>query len=194
MTEAVATYNPDLEQAMNFEAQLAAMGLDDLMTEIMENAGVDKDPTLDEMKVRRMIFALRYLDDEIETQKRMKKAIAAEWDSRIKKKEQQQEQIKEQIAKFVNEHNNGKALALDVATVSMKKKAAAIVIKDKAALRNYLVENDELHKFLKPGDLDETLAKKALLARLESNQITLDDLEGIGEYQEEGKSLAIRMK
>lgn len=196
MSEATENYNPDFQSALDYESKEVGLGLEDLMAEIMQNADVREGSTFDEMKIRRMILALRHLKRETEDLKRFKKAVVADWDKRIKDKEKNMDQIKDVIHDFLVKENKGKALSLDVGTVSVRKVAPNFDVtkEQEALLRTYLEEAGMLGNFLKPAELDVSLVKKELVNRIESKSIPVESLQHVGTYQPESTTLSIRMK
>ena len=189
-------YNPDLEAALDFEANEIGMDLESMMAEFLDNADRNGETAFDEMRVRRMILAIRHIERETEQMKRYKKAIVADWDRRIKAKEKNIEQIKDAIHGFLVNENNGKGLQLDVATVSVRKVKPSFEI-EKAKiplLRTYLDDAGVLQNFLKPAVLDETLAKNEIANMVTNKIVPLESVSELGEYRPESTSITIRMK
>ena len=189
------TYNPDLKEALEFEKQEVGENLEDLMAQFLQESEKEHTLELDEMQIRKMMFAIKYIEEEAERLKRLKTAVVAEWDRRIAEKTQNVDEIKAKIKEYVTVQNKGKALKLDIGTASLRKVKHNLEIKDKAALRIWLSNNDKLENFLKPAELDTTLAKNHLLAKVEKNELALVDLpKGMAEYKPEDKSLTIKLK
>ena len=189
-------FNPDLQAALDFEANEIGMDLESMMAEMLGNAERSGESTFDDLKIRRMVLALRHLEREIDELKRFKKAIAAEWDNRIKGKEKSITQIKDTIHTYLTKENDGKGLKLDVATISVKKVNPSFEIeKDKIPLlRSYLEDAGILDNFLKPPVLDETLAKNQIANMITNKQVPEESMAELGTYKPETTTIAIRMK
>jgi exonuclease VII large subunit len=190
-------YNPDLAEALDYEQKEVGMNLESMMSELLDSHEIESGhkTEIDEMSVRRMTLALRYLAEEEETLKRLKEAVMTEWDRRIKEKQDNAAQIKRVIEQYIKEENKGKALKLDVGTVSLRKVKANFTAVDKNRLRAWLNEKGLLDRFIKPAEIDATLAKNYILSQIEQDELSLEDLpEGIGDYRPEEKSVSIRFK
>ena len=154
--------NLDLKDAMEFEKKEVAATIEDLMAEVMDQAEI-KEKKLDEMTVRKMMFALQYLEEEEKDLKRMKKAVMAEWDRRINKKKEEAENIKAILKSYIEKENNGKPLKLDVGTVSQRRVPHKISIESEAKIREYLTKAGKIDNFLEPAPLNTTLVKNYLM-------------------------------
>lgn len=189
-------FNPDLKEAMDFEVSEAGMDIISLMAEMSGNAEEKQESVFDEMKVRRMVLSLRHLNRELNDLKRFKKAIMAEWDTRIENKKKSITEIKDVIHDYLVNKHEGKGLKLDVATISVKKVSPSFEI-DKSKvplLRAYLEDAGMLQNFLKPPALDETLAKHEIANLITSHKIPAESLEEIGTYRPESTTIVVRMK
>lgn len=168
---AVLPPTPDktvLNQAYALEAREAAQSIEELMAEMLgnvEEATGYAPRKMDEMTIRRMLFARKYLGEEKEKLATMKQAVALEWDLRISKKQAQIDQIDGLVDKFIREENKGKALTLDVATPTLRKVPHKVDIKDKTKVIEHLKNTGEYKKFTKET-LDETAAKKHYIEQL----------------------------
>lgn len=187
-------YNPDLKEAFEYEKAEIEANLEDLMAQFLDASSKNGESTLDEMKIRRLAFAVKYLEEEVEKLKRLKAAVVAEWDHRISEKNKNIAEIKDIIRGYLKEHNNGKSLKLDIGTLSLRSKKPNITNVDAKKLRAYLAERGDLANFLKPGELNVTLAKNELLRKLDSKELTVDEISEFGTYEPEDKSLSIKFK
>lgn len=159
-----------LQEALNFEAKEAAVSLEELMGQILKNAeeaGENiRQEELDDYTIRKMTLAKHYLLKDIEKMEKMKKAIVAEWDTRIDKKKNEIKAIEDIIFKFLKNQNGGKALQFDIATISTKKNPHRVKVTDEAKAREYLAANNLLEDFLKPAPLDNSSLQKYMLDKL----------------------------
>lgn len=189
-------FNPELQAAFDYESKLVGDNLEDLMAEMLDNADRSGEKAFDDLRARKMIFAIRHLERERDELKRYKKAVAAEWDTRIKGKEENIERIKDYLFHSIQENNEGKTLHLDVATLSCKKVPASFSV-DKTKIgkmREYLQEAGILEQFLKPAEINETLAKNQIASMISSGIVQPEAFDEIGTYNPEGQTLSIRMK
>lgn len=196
MTTEAKDFNPDLQAALDYEGAEIGLDLESMMAEILGNTGKSGESQFDELKIRRMILAIRHVERETEQLKRYKKAITADWDRRIKAKEKNVEQIKEAIHGYLVNENKGKGLQLDVATISVRKVNPSFEI-EKAKLpllRTYLEEAGMLQNFLKPQVLDETLAKNEIANLITNKVVPEESMAELGTYKPESSTIAIRMK
>ncbi|ARC67295.1 hypothetical protein B14_200084 (plasmid) [Bacillus licheniformis] len=154
--------NPKLYEALEEEAK--DINIEDLMNEMLESFTQEKGciPTpTDELKVRKMVLARKYIEREIDRLTMLRDAIKAEWDQKIQKKKEEIDGLNGLIEKYIKDANNGKKLSLDVATVSLKRTGPKAVVIDEEKARDFLKQHNQLEKYLKKPALDSTLLQNA---------------------------------
>jgi len=189
----------ELLEALEYEGQEAVQSLEEMMAEMLGNVEKGGDyvrDELDEYTVRKMLLARNYTQKDIEKMQNLKSAIVMDWDRRINNKKKDITNIEDMVDGYVRKQNKGKTLALDVATASLKRYGHKVKVKDKADVRAYFEEKNMLDKFLKPAQLDETLAQNHFMNLFESkvNKIVEDQVEYEIKQSEKNKITKKRQK
>jgi hypothetical protein len=163
--------NPKVYEA--FEEEAKGIDIQGLMSQMMEQFNNEKGYTpsvTDEIKIRKMLLAKKYIEKEQERLVHLKAAIVEEWDVKIKAKAKEIEDITEFIGSFVKNHNGGKKLSLDVGTVSLRRSAPKVKLdaEKKEDAVAFLKQHNQLESFLKPAELDVTLLQNAYISQFSS--------------------------
>lgn len=156
--------DPILQEA--FEVEAKDIDVKSLMQEMLNAFQEEKDyqPTpMDELKVRKLMLARKYLMKDIEHLTILRDAVVQEWNDRIKRKQEEIDDINGLIAHYLKEVNKGKKLSLDVGTATLRRVPPKAKVVDKERAKQYLQEIGELEKFLKAPELDTTLLQKTLV-------------------------------
>lgn len=163
MATAVQT-NPKLYEA--FEEEAKEINVEDLMQEMLnsfnQESGYNPSAT-DEIRVRKMMLARKYIEKDVEHLTLLKKAVMEEWDARINKKREEINGLNGLIEKYIKDANKGKKLSLDVGTATLRRSAPKTKIVNIEKAKAHLQEKGELQKFLKAPELDTTLLQKTYI-------------------------------
>ncbi|WP_067923911.1 hypothetical protein [Alicyclobacillus shizuokensis] len=166
-------------------------GIEEMLEAYEENGG--QTFMLDELMVRKLIIKRKILREEVDRLKALRDAVKQEWDKKIQRVVEQIEDIDGLVKHYIMNVNGGKALKLDVATISPRKVNHNLVIKDPVAFEGFLAANGVRDQFLKEPQLDATKAKNYLLQKIEENPALKEHLPDCVEYQETDKTISIRM-
>jgi|GEM_PF-6250576 len=156
--------NPKLYEAFAEEAK--DINVAELMQQMMEAFNQEKGYTptpMDEIRIRKMMLARKHLEKEAERLIILRDAIIDDWNTKIKNKEKEIENINRFIEKYLKEVNNGEKLSLDIGTAALRRSAPRVKVIDKDKARAFLQEHGQLEKFLKAPELDTTLLQNAYL-------------------------------
>lgn len=156
-----------------FEEEAKDINIEDLMAEMLGNFNQEKGYTptpADEIRIRKMMLAKRYIEKEAERLTMLRDAIMDDWNAKIKKKYQEAESIVEFIEKWIKEVNKGEKLSLDVGTATLRRSAPKVKVKADQidAAKAFLQEHGQLQAYLKPAPLDTTLLQNAYIKQFES--------------------------
>lgn len=146
------------------EEEAKDINIEDLMNEMLNSFNQEKGqaPTpTDELKVRKMVLARKYIEKEINRLTMLRDAVKADWDQKIAKKKEEIEGLNGLIEHFIKVTNKGKKLSLDVATISLKRTGPRTVVQDEEKARDFLKEHNQLEKYLKKPELNTTLLQNA---------------------------------
>ncbi len=156
--------NPKLHEA--FEEEVKDINIEDLMQEMLGSFNQEKGYTptpIDEIRIRKMMLARKYIEHEAKRLKVLRDAVKEEWDKRIDKKNEEAAAINDFIEKYLKDFNDGKKLSLDVGTATLKRTAPKTKVIDVERAKKFLKEHGKLDLFLKAPDLDVTLLQDTYL-------------------------------
>lgn len=149
-----------------FAEEAKEIDLQSLMAEMMESynqeKGVQPNP-LDELKVRKLMLARKYVEREVERLVLLKNSIMQEWDERIAKKAKEIEGIAGLIEHYIKNVNNGQKLSLDIGTATLRTSAHKVKVEDEEAAREFLQEHGVLQNYLKSPQLDIPLVQASYM-------------------------------
>lgn len=162
------TTNPRIYEAFDEEAK--GIDVQDLMAGMLEQFNADKGykPTVtDEVKIRKMLLAKKYIEREQERLTLLKAAVVADWDERIRAKGKEIEGIADFIESYLKNQNNGKKLSLDVGTVTLRRSAPKVKLIDdkKEEAIAFLKQHGQFDSFAKAPELDTALLQKAYVTQ-----------------------------
>lgn len=162
--------NEYLHEALDVEAQ--DIDIAALMAEMMDSVNQEKgyEPSVvDEIRIRKMMLASRYLNQEADHLKKLKAAVVQDWDARIKKKTDDIQSIKDFIESYLKNHNGGKKLALDVGTATLRRTPNKVKLDDSRKMEaiDFLKKHNVFENFQKPGELDSTLLQNSYIKEFE---------------------------
>lgn len=164
----MATANPKLYEA--FEEEAKDVNLEELMQQMLgafnEEKGYEPTPA-DEIRIRKMMLARKYLEKEADHLTLLKAAIVEDWDQKIKKKLDDAKSIDEFIERYLKDVNKGKKLSLDVGTATLRRSAPKAKVIDQDKARAFLQEHNQLEAYLKPGVLDVSLLQRSYMNQFE---------------------------
>lgn len=151
-----------------FEEEAKDINVEDLMAEMLNNFNQEKGYTptpADEIRIRKMMLAKRYIEKEAERLTMLRDAIVADWNGKIQKKLQESASIAEFIEKWIKDVNKGEKLSLDVGTATLRRSAPKVKVKvdQIEEAKAFLQEHNQLHAYLKPAPLDTTLLQNAYI-------------------------------
>lgn len=164
----MAIDNPKLYEA--FEEEAKDVNVEDLMQQMLEAFNQDKGYTptpADEIRIRKMMLARKYIEKETERLTFLRDAIIQDWNAKIARKLQEIESINDFIEKYLKEINNGEKLSLDVGTATLRRSAPKAKVVDKDAAKEFLRERGMLESYLKAPELDITLLQNAYAREFE---------------------------
>lgn len=152
-----------LDQAIMTEGESMFEEMEALLGAVKE-AGGYVPAEIDELTIRRMMIRIKMNEREIKKNKQLRDAIKETWDKRIKGKEEESEQLRKVIDRWIHEKNNSKPLQLDVGTAGVRKVPHNFNIKDQILFRTWLEARGKLNDFLLPQALDVTAAKDDIIS------------------------------
>jgi hypothetical protein len=172
------TTNPKIYEA--FEEEAKGIDVQDLMSQMMEQFNADKGytPTVtDEIKIRKMLLAKKYIEREQGRLAHLKAAIVADWDEKIMNKGKEIEGINDFIESYLKHHNNGKKISLDVGTATLRRSAPKVKldIEKKEEAVAFLKQHNVLESFQKPAELDSTLLQNSYVTQF--NGLVIEETE-----------------
>lgn len=158
------TVNPRLYEA--FEEEAKEINVEELMQQMLTSFNEQKGyvPTpADEIRIRKMMLARKYIEKEAERLTFLRNAITEDWDAKISRKLQEAVSINDFIEKYLKEINGGKKLSLDVGTATLRRSAPKTKVIDVDKAIDFLKEHGQLSSYLKAPVLDTTLLQNAYL-------------------------------
>lgn len=160
-------HKTEFEQALLMEFDPSMFDEINALVEGVKEAGGYVPRQVDEITIRKMIIAKKFKNQEIDRLKRLRDAVKAEWDKKIKAAEKEIEGMDSVIHNFIEKDNKGNKLILDVATVSLREVKHGIDVMDPEALKLYLSQRGVLHQFMMEPQLDTTAAKNYVIEEME---------------------------
>ncbi|MEB2276983.1 hypothetical protein LAV82_23475 [Bacillus sp. ILBB4] len=182
------TANPKLYEAFAEEAQ--DINVQDLMAQMLENYNQEKGyvPTpADEIRIRKMMIAMKFLEEERNHLAMLKQAIMDEWDTRIKAKSKDIDGIKEFIEKYIKDANQGKKLSLDVGTATLRRNPPKVKVTDTEKAVEFLKQHNMFEQFAKAPVLDTTLLQNSYINDFNKQVATETERRVAVEKEEKGK-------
>lgn len=151
-----------------YEEEAKDINIEELMAEMLGNFNETKGYTptpADEIRIRKMMLAKRYLEKEAERLTFLRDAIVEDWNAKIKRKLQEVTSIEEFIEKWIKEVNGGNKLSLDVGTATLRRSAPKVKLKADQIeqAKAFLEKHGQLESYLKPAPLDATLLQNAYI-------------------------------
>jgi hypothetical protein len=151
-----------------FEEEAKDINIEDLMAQMMESVNQEKGyvPTpADEIRIRKMMLAKRYIDNETVRLAALRDAVNNDWNARIKKKQDEAASIMEYIEMYIKNVNGGKKLSLDVGTATLRRSAPKVKLKSDQTeeAKSFLQQHGQLEAYLKPAPLDASLLQNAYM-------------------------------
>lgn len=186
-----------LQEALEFEGKEAALSIQDMMSEMIQNVeegGGYVRQELDEFTIRKMLLARDYIKKDIDKMTEMKKAIVKEWDERIKKKKEEIKDIEKIVDNYIRYQNKGRTLSLDVATASLRKNPHRVKVVDENKVKEYFDKQGVLDNFLKDAPLDKTKSQQYFMKKFDEHVNRLAEVEIQKERKEVGKMTKKREK
>lgn len=182
--------NPKIYEA--FEEEAKGIDVEGLMAQMMESFQADKGykPTVtDEVKIRKMLLARKYIEREQDRLTHLKAAIMADWDEKIQAKQKEIQSINEFIEGYIKNQNGGKKLSLDVGTATLRRSAPKVKLnpekKDDAIA--FLKHHGVLESFQKPADLDVSLLQNSYVKQFNDMVEEKAEARIAAEKEEKGK-------
>lgn len=161
--------NTMLEEAYSTEAK--DIDIQELMQDMLNNfqqeTNYEPNP-FDEVKIRKLMLARKYILKDIQHIKQLRDAIIQEWNDRIERKEKEINDINNIIEYYIKHVNNGQKLSFDIGTATLRRNAPKAKVVDKIKAREYLQQIGELDKYLKAPELDTTLLQKTYINEFKS--------------------------
>lgn len=160
--------NEYIDQA--FEEEGKGIDIQELMAQMMASVNEEKGYTpsvADELRIRKMMLARRYIEAEMNRLVLLKAAIMQDWDLKIKAKADDIQSINDFIESYLKNQNQGKKLALDVGTASLARSAPKTKLdpEKKEDAINFLKQHNILESFQKPAELDATLLQNSYITQ-----------------------------
>lgn len=147
----------ELQEALRYEMELLDIENDvnNILESYSQDAGVVTE--ISEYKIRNMILAIKYHQEEQDKLDEMKKVVMAQWTNKIDAKKNQIKQLRNIVLTWL-EQSNTKKLSLDVATLSEKNTKYALGLKNtdesKEAVAAFLQQTNSLNQYLKEPEID----------------------------------------
>lgn len=147
----------ELQEALRYEMELLDIENDvnNILESYSQDAGVVTE--ISEYKIRNMILAIKYHQEEQDKLDEMKKVVMAQWTNKIDAKKKQIKQLRDIVLTWL-EQSNTKKLSLDVATLSEKNTKYALGLKNtdesKEAVTAFLQQTNSLNQYLKEPEID----------------------------------------
>lgn len=147
----------ELQEALRYEMELLDIENDvnNILESYSQDAGVVTE--ISEYKIRNMILAIKYHQEEQDKLDEMKKVVMAQWTNKIDAKKKQIKQLRDIVLTWL-EQSNTKKLSLDVATLSEKNTKYALNLKNtdesKEAVAAFLQQTNSLNQYLKEPEID----------------------------------------
>lgn len=147
----------ELQEALRYEMELLDIENDvnNILESYSQDAGVVTE--ISEYKIRNMILAIKYHQEEQDKLDEMKKVVMAQWTNKIDAKKKQIKQLRDIVLTWL-EQSNTKKLSLDVATLSEKNTKYALDLKNtdesKEAVAAFLQQTNSLNQYLKEPEID----------------------------------------
>lgn len=147
----------ELQEALRYEMELLDIENDvnNILESYSQDAGVVTE--ISEYKIRNMILAIKYHQEEQDKLDEMKKVVMAQWTNKIDAKKKQIKQLRDIVLTWL-EQSNTKNLSLDVATLSEKNTKYALGLKNtdesKEAVTAFLQQTNSLNQYLKEPEID----------------------------------------
>lgn len=147
----------ELQEALRYEMELLDIENDvnNILESYSQDAGVVTE--ISEYKIRNMILAIKYHQEEQDKLDEMKKVVMAQWTNKIDAKKKQIKQLRDIVLTWL-EQSNTKKLSLDVATLSEKNTKYALGLKNtdesKEAVAAFLQQTNSLNQYLKEPEID----------------------------------------
>ncbi len=186
--------NPKLYEA--FEEEAKSIDIEELMQEMLDSFNQEKGhvPTpADEIRIRRMMLARKYIEKEADRLTMLRDAIIEEWNGRINKKLEEVNSINDFIERFLKDANGGKKLSLDVGTATLRRTAPKTKVIDADKAKVFLEECGRLQEFQKAPVLDEVLLQKSYINQF-NKLVEIEAEKRIKEEVEASKNGKITMK
>jgi hypothetical protein len=160
----MATVNPKLYEA--FEEEAKEINIEDLMQQMMDSFNQEKGyiPTpVDEVRIRKMMLARRYIEKEADRLTILRGAILEDWNTKIQRKLQEAKGIEEFIERYLKDVNKGEKLSLDVGTATLRRSAPKTKVIDEEMATAFLKEHGQLAAYQKAPVLDTALLQNSYI-------------------------------
>lgn len=149
-----------------FDEEAKTIDVQDLMAQMMESVNAEKgyEPNpIDELKIRKMMLARKFIEKEANRLAMLRDAIKAEWDEKVKRKLDEVNGINEFIEMWIKKYNKGQKLSLDVGTATLRRSAPKVKVNDVVKAKAFLEQHKQLASYQKAPELDTTLLQNAYI-------------------------------